>query len=287
MKNIPVRQIDATLKEPNFSGSFSIRNVEDLLAGKNMVQELHRHDFFYVLALKKGTGSHEIDFTSYEVCDHSVFFMRPGHVHKLTLKSGSKGFLMQFKSDFYYPNDKAAAQLLRKASNKNLCQLDLNRFKKLLSILTNIFQEHTDKQEGYKEVVKANLGIFFIELVRHRQHRNTSSDTVSAYAQERLEELLDLMETHILTLKQVSQYAEMLHLSSYQLNAITKTTLGKTCSELINECIVLESKRYLLATSDQVTQIAYHLGYEDVSYFIRFFKKHTGYSPEAFRHHFK
>ena len=27
-------------------------------------------------------------------------------------------------------------------------------------------------------------------------------------------------------------------------------------------------------------------GYEDVSFFIRFFKKHTGFSPEAFRHKF-
>jgi AraC-like DNA-binding protein len=95
------------------------------------------------------------------------------------------------------------------------------------------------------------------------------------------------MEAHISKLKQVSQYAEMLHLSSYQLNAITKSMLGKTCSAMIDEHIILESKRYLLATSGQVNQIAYQLGYEDVSYFIRFFKKHTGYSPEAFRKNFR
>jgi AraC-like DNA-binding protein len=78
----------------------------------------------------------------------------------------------------------------------------------------------------------------------------------------------------------------MMNLSSYQLNAITKKTLGKTCSQLINEYILLEAKRYLLATSEQVNQIADHLGYEDVSYFIRFFKKNTGHSPEAFRYNF-
>jgi AraC-like DNA-binding protein len=78
----------------------------------------------------------------------------------------------------------------------------------------------------------------------------------------------------------------MLHLSPYQLNAITKSMLGKTCSELIHEYIILGSKRQLLATSNQVSQIAYQLGYEDVSYFTRFFRKHTGLSPEAFRHHF-
>ena len=69
MKNIPIRHIHSTQKEPKFSESFSIRDVRDLLAGKDMVQELHRHDFFYILALKKGTGNHEIDFRSFDYLD--------------------------------------------------------------------------------------------------------------------------------------------------------------------------------------------------------------------------
>jgi AraC-like DNA-binding protein len=88
---------------------------------------------------------------------------------------------------------------------------------------------------------------------------------------------------HVSSKKQVSEYTEILNLSGYQLSSITKNILGKTPSELINEYIILESKRHLLATSDQVNQIAWHLGYEDPSYFIRFFRKHTGYSPDAFR----
>ena len=81
--------------------------------------------------------------------------------------------------------------------------------------------------------------------------------------------------------------SDLLRLSSYQLNAITKASVGKTVSDLINEQIILEAKRYLLATPYQIKDVADHLGYEDVSYFIRFFKKHTGNSPEAFRKNFK
>ncbi|AYB35343.1 helix-turn-helix domain-containing protein [Chryseolinea soli] len=285
MKIIPIRHIKASPKEPDLSEGFSIRDVRALLAGKDMVQELHRHDFFYILALKKGAGHHEIDFTPYKVCDHSVFMMRPGQVHQHTLKAGSTGYLMGFGSDFYHPHDRALNQPLRKASAMNLHQLDAARFNKLFPLLTHIFQEYTDKQEGYGEVIKANLAIFFIELVR--QQSKVPANQGNTYAQERLEDFLELLETHITAHKQVAQYSEMMNLSAYQLNAITKATLGKTCSELINEHIILESKRYLLATSNQVNQIAYHLGYEDVSYFIRFFKKHTGQSPETFRHNFK
>jgi len=56
---------------------------------------------------------------------------------------------------------------------------------------------------------------------------------------------------------------------------------------VITDHIILEAKRQLLATTSQINQIAGGLGYEDVSYFIRFFKKHTGHSPEAFRQKFK
>jgi AraC family transcriptional activator of pobA len=284
MENIPIRSIKPTRQAPNFSESFNIRDIRDLLAGNHMVQDLHRHDFFYILALKKGMGHHEIDFISYEVCDHAVFFIRPGQVHKLTLKAGSMGYLVAFKMDACYPQDKVSNQLLRKAGNRNFYHPGANRFKKLLAVLSYIFQEYTDKQEGYQKIIQANLGIFLIELVR--QHAQNPSDNVNTYAQERLEEFLDLLVTHIASHKSVSHYAAMLNLSPYQLNAITKARLGKTCSELINEYIILESKRYLIATSNQVGQIACHLGYEDVSYFIRFFKKHTGFSPEAFRHNF-
>ena len=102
-----------------------------------------------------------------------------------------------------------------------------------------------------------------------------------------MEEFIDLLESHLTTLKQVSQYTDLMNLSSYQLNEITKTAVGKTASALIDEYIILEAKRDLLATPNQIKDVADHLGYEDVSYFIRFFKKHTGYSPDAFRRNFK
>jgi AraC family transcriptional regulator, transcriptional activator of pobA len=284
MKNITIRYLNG-VQEPFFSESFSIRDVQDLLGGKDMVQELHRHDFFYILAVEKGSGKHEIDFTPYEIRDHSLFFMRPGQVHQLTLKARSTGYLVAFNLEFYRAHHEPSNQLLRNASSANHYKLDSKRFGKILSSLTNIFHEYSNKQEGYQRVIQANLEILFTELVR--QNSKSLPNTASPYTQARLEEFLKLLEVHVATHKRVSEYADMLNLSTYQLNAITKTTRGKTCSELIDEYIMLESKRYLLATSDQVSQIAHHLGYEDASYFIRFFKKHAGHSPEAFRNNFK
>ena len=284
MKKILVRQISENKKVPAISERFKIRTVQEILAGNVLKQDLHRHDFFFILLLKNGMGSHAIDFTEYQVLDNSIFFLRPGQVHQLELNADCTGYLLEFNNKFYHPKDKSSSQRLRKASSKNYCKLEVNRFEKFQEILTHIFQEYTNREEGYLDIIKANLEIFFIEFVRQSQNSNSISQEISSYTQERFEEFLELLEKHITTCKQVSQYTDMMSLSTYQLNEITKASIGKTPSELINEQIILEAKRYLLATPNQIKDIADYLGYEDVSYFIRFFKKHTRHSPEAFRH---
>lgn len=285
MKKIPVRNIHST-KELT-SGRFNIRKVQDILGGHDLQHDLHRHNFFFVLAVQSGHGHHEIDFIPHEVVDRSIFFLRPGQVHQLQLTAGAVGYLMEFDTGFYHPASKAAVQRLRKAGNKGFCLLEAGNFEKLNAILSNIFAEFNGKQDGYDEVIKASLEIFFIEYIRQSSDPASMGHRSGAYAQERFEEFTALVETHIATHKQVSAYTELMNLSSYQLNEVTKTAVGKTASALIDEYILLEAKRYLLATVNQVKEIADQLGYEDVSYFIRFFKKHTGYSPEAFRKNFK
>ncbi|NGP88459.1 helix-turn-helix domain-containing protein [Fodinibius halophilus] len=285
MNEIPIRRIPNSKKEPALIGSFNIRDLRDMMDNTDMVQELHRHDFYYILALESAVGTHEIDFISYEVSDYSIFIMRPGQVHELTLKSGSTGYLLQFNADFYIPRSNRSHQLLRKASGTNHYQLDADKSEKNLPALAAIYQEYSAKQNRYQTAIQSYLEIILIELIR--QQDNTSSHNVATYKQQRLEDFLELLESHISICKRVSEYADMMNLSAYQLNASTKATVGKTCSELINDLIILESKRQLLATTKQVKEIAYRLGYEDVSYYIRFFKKHTGHSPDAFRQNFK
>ncbi|PKV52750.1 AraC family transcriptional regulator [Aquimarina sp. MAR_2010_214] len=280
MQDIPVRKGNANSNE----SIFAIKNVKKMLSGKSMTQSLHRHDFFFLLALEQGTGFHEIDFVPYNVCARTIFFIRPGQVHQLTLNEKCTGYLLNFNANSYVAHDKVKAELLRKISGVNFYQLDIDDFKKSLSILDAIFQEFTNKDDGYREVINANLSILLTELSRNIGTDHKGGGT--PYSQERLEEFLELLETHSITCKRAAQYAEMMNLSLYQLNAVTKSTVGKTCSELINEYMILEAKRYLLTTSNQISSIAYDLGYDDTSYFIRFFKKHMKCSPKVFRHKF-
>jgi AraC-like DNA-binding protein len=285
MKKIPIRQLNA-VHQP-VTGQFKIRRVEEFAGDTDLAHDLHRHDFYLILAIEKGEGIHEIDFTPYKVQDQSIYFLRPGQVHQLDLKAGSAGYLIEFDSAFYHPDEKIANQRLRKASNKNFCELSADRFNRILDILSTLYKEYNSKEEGYQDIIKSSLNIFFIEFVRQSPNPNAVVSSAATYTQERFEEYLELLDKHIFTHKQVSQYTDLMNLSAYQLNEITKSSIGKTASELINEHIIMEAKRYLLATAEQVKEIADHLGYEDPSYFIRFFKKQTGFSPDAFRQQFK
>jgi AraC family transcriptional activator of pobA len=280
--NIPIRHFNDPLAAPFFAENFSIRNLSEIMKDKNMVQDFHRHDFFYLLALKTGLGTHNIDFIPYTVSDYSIFTMRPGQVHGLTLNSGSSGYLLQISKEFINLHADALKQLSTKVFRVNHHQLSHEEGTQVINILADINQEYSSKKAHFELVARANLSILFITLIR--QHNTIQAQ--GHYTQERLEKFLELLENNICTHKQVSQYAVLLNISIYQLNAITKTTLGKTSSALINEQLILEAQRCLLATNNQINQIAYHLGYDDVSYFIRFFKKHTGYTPEIFRQNF-
>lgn len=287
MKSIPVRQITSAQRELNKAGRFSIRKLESILNGKDLQHELHRHDFFFVLFIQSGKGIHDIDFTPHPVTNKTVFFLRPGQVHQLQLKASAQGYLMEFDAEFYHPSDKLSAHRFRKVSNKSFCRFEADRFERLRFLMENIFEECLNKQEGYQDAIRANLELFFINCTRQSGNPGSHAAPGGDYVMDRFEEFTELLERNIATEKQVVYYAGEMNLSSYQLNDITKRAVGKTASALISEYILLEAKRNLLATPNQVKDIAWNLGYEDTSYFIRFFKKQTGLTPELYRHNFK
>ncbi|TDO20675.1 helix-turn-helix domain-containing protein [Pedobacter duraquae] len=284
MSIIPVRHIQK-IAQPTLE--FNIRSLAEVMDGRTMLQSLHRHSFFFVLALENGSGEHSIDFVSYPVNKHTIFFMRPAQVHQLKLEIDCKGYLMEFSSDFYAPSEESTKRLFRKISSKNHYSGHPEKFRSLIGILSNISLEYINKEDGYSAIIKSNLDIFCTILNRYNPASIDPLATSSNYYAERLEELKELLQLHFQSFKKVTDYAGFMNLSVYQLNTVTKTTLKKSCSVVIADFIILEAKRLLLASNVQISQLSWCLGYDDVSYFIRFFKRHAGYSPEAFRRSFQ
>lgn len=285
MKEIPVRKLKHQSTELLLSKDFDIRDLGVVMGKKAMIQDLHRHDYFFLLVIQKGKGTHEIDFQPLDVQSPCVFLMRPGQVHQLHLHAGCQGYVLEFKPGFYKHGDKLTSAQWRSLQTTPVYRFTPKTFNLIWQTVSTVFDEHKARKEGYMEMVKSYLDILFLLLYRYHAQSLQSPD-VKGHTQDQTNSLLELIETHVATHKQVAQYAEWMNLSPFQLNALTRKSMGKTTSELIDEHILLEARRYLMATTNQVSQIAYQLGYEDVSYFIRFFKKHTGYTPESYRKQF-
>jgi AraC family transcriptional regulator, transcriptional activator of pobA len=81
----------------------------------------------------------------------------------------------------------------------------------------------------------------------------------------------------------VSVIAQRMSINANYLNSSIKKTTGRTASSYIQDKLMLEAKAYLLHSDSQIAEIAYNLGFEHVSYFNRFFRKHAQCAPVEFR----
>lgn len=92
-----------------------------------------------------------------------------------------------------------------------------------------------------------------------------------------------LITQHIQSLHSVKEYADLLNISPNHLNKSMKKETGKTASEIINEALLMEAKALLSLPQYAISEVAFAIGIEDVSYFSRLFKKHVGVSPSDYQ----
>ncbi|GEQ86435.1 AraC family transcriptional regulator [Patiriisocius marinistellae] len=94
---------------------------------------------------------------------------------------------------------------------------------------------------------------------------------------------LDLLNENLKNERTVKFYADVLCVTSGYLSKVLKEISGKTANQLINEAVILEAKILLNTPVLSISEIAEELQFSDQSFFGKFFKKHTGFSPTTFR----
>jgi len=284
-KQIPVLCIEQFKNDKPYLPYFYIKKFEEHISDYDFISKPHRHDFFLMIYFTQGTGTHTIDFVTYDIHPGDIFFMSPAQVHSWELSPDIDGFILFFSVEFYL-KDFAHHKIFdfpffNTTQYQPLLHLPESHLGFVTQTMETMHDEFCQQNKRVDEVLQSYLNILLIRLSRLYQLQTNSE--VSLHLIHQIRQLEALVDAHYTNEKSVQAYADKMNLSVKQLNHICKTALNKSTSELIQERIVLEAKRLLVHSDWTVAQIGAHLAYFDNAYFTRFFKKMTGITPEQFR----
>ena len=92
-----------------------------------------------------------------------------------------------------------------------------------------------------------------------------------------------LVEKHYTEHWPIPRYADQLGLSAERLNRLVRAETGHSAQHVVHARLVREACRLLVHVQAPVSQLAFDLGFSDPAYFSRFFRRHTGQAPAAYR----
>ncbi|MEJ8756711.1 helix-turn-helix domain-containing protein [Pontibacter sp. H259] len=285
-KQLPIYEIQDFKTSQKQEKYYYLSDLKSHLQKHLFIQRPHKHNFYILLFITQGSGTHTIDFQEHPVMPNSVFFLTPGQVHSWQLSEETDGFILFFSPEFYlleFPLQKLQRfPFFQAALRAPLLQLGVAELAPIIQSIHVMQQEQKAQQMLKDDLLRDYLDITLIQLARlytdcyKQQHETTTSLPL-------LNQLDTLIDQHYKEHQPVSFYADKLHVTPKQLNESCKRAYDKTTTELIQNRIILEAKRLLVHSNLTINQLAAELGYFDNAYFFRFFKKHTGQTPEQFR----
>ncbi|MDG1477149.1 MAG: helix-turn-helix domain-containing protein, partial [Vicingaceae bacterium] len=226
-----------------------------------------------------------IDGKSYDVEKNTLHFVSPQHMHHLVLEEGSTGYVCMFKQELFFAHNESSKFLdeIDLFSNWNtnpVLKMDKILFMELKGILEALNQEFLQRKMRKNELILLGLKMFLIKASRIDGKAESVGKTKK---RQTIEAFLGLVEQFYADNLPVWFYAEKLNITTTYLNRLVNSVYHKSVSEFINERVIIEAKRIIRLSSKSIKEISFELGFEDPSYFSRFFKKHVGVTPVQYR----
>jgi len=284
--------LNKTIDKIQFKGGlpleFEIIDVSKTYAlKKGMMAKPHRAQFYHILWIDKGKGTHFVDFNPIEYTDNSIIFIPCNSVNKFDSEGIYTGKAILFTDSFFCKNSNDHKYLNSSILFSDLyppavikhclgeCELST-----LMNAMETEFIREADNAQY--QILHNMLHIFLLQAEREMRKQGflelktgTNLDYLLVFK--------ELLTKNFRTEKTVSKYASDINITEKQLHKATTTLLDKTPKQLIDEQIILEAKRLLVHSNQSIKEIAYELGYDEPTNFIKYFRKHNGCTPSEFR----
>lgn len=259
-----------------------------------------------ILICRKGKAMLNVNYKDWELCEGAVITLFPNDVVELKVDGDFKSPQTengdckspQTANSFQAEILKYNPSLLREASlqlertvysslREDRCRQDTPVVTNIINGMFSLLKVYFDQSECtcISQLVLCQLKAFFIGfheyLQRNPQYR---PDEVKSYrVRELFNRFMMLLEKDYKISRDVNYYAEKLNISSKYLTNIVSQVTGHTPKTIIDQYVILQLKMHLKRTTQSIKEMAWEFHFADVSFFCRYFKKHTGLTPQQIR----
>jgi AraC-like DNA-binding protein len=248
---------------PYFVGTFEDTQDPD-------IEWEHRHSFYSLVWFTEGSGFYVVDFQEYEIKPQRIFIVSTKQVHNWDYSENSKGYILM--------TDVALGLALDINCPFPFVDVSEPYISTLGSSFNHLIHEFELKDDLSTGNIKAGIQYVY-SLVRRIASLKNIKPVPHSPLMEQLKSIAFENNTKPLP---VESYAENLHISMEELNAVCKASTGISVKQYLLDLKITEAKRMLLFGKLNINEIAFRLGFEDSSYFSRIFKKKTDLSPSDF-----
>lgn len=247
----------------------------------------HRHDYYVVIWVQAGTGTHDVDFQRFPLEPGMCWFLSPGQAHLLRTDTPPTGWVLSFDPDFFCVSEANGEILVNSGLFHNLLQfrpfrVDAAYEAPLAALVDQLQAEYRGEALLRDEMLRGLLKLFLIQSTRAfaSQLVGTRESSRTACLVRRFN---DLVEGRFRDSTRVADYAEWLSVTPTHLNDTVKKVTGQPASDHIKHRVVLEAKRRAFFGDTSAKEIAYDLGFDDEAHFSRYFKTNTGQTFSEYR----
>ncbi|MDR2913842.1 MAG: helix-turn-helix domain-containing protein [Tannerella sp.] len=250
-----------------------------------------RFDSVILIGVSDGEMEIQVDYITYKAGKNSLVLIMPTHITFFTKGSNNlKGWVLTISKSYIttlsFSQQQQPTVISYMQLKKNpLTAFEPYEYKSLYSSLDFVRGKMRKPTHlFYKETINIALKMFFLDLgnlyLAKREHYIAPS---LSRQEELFIDFQTLLREHCKKQHDVKFYANKLCITTQYLSSILKEQSGKSASQWIQEALMIEAKGMLKSPRINVQQVADELNFPDQSTFGKFFKKHAGLSPLAFR----
>lgn len=247
---------------------------------------LTRPQFHLVAACSAGRTRHRVDFERHLLRPRDLVFVAPGRVQAFDPTPGLELSLLLFTPEFLQLSaDPRLVDPLRGARVLSpFWKLPVLTVPKALwpDVTGLIHQLEREYARPSDRVQTAVLSSLLRALLLQLERLVTNAEGTST-APPALERFRETLEQGLETSRSVEHYARLAKVTPRTLNRLTLRHLGLGAKQAIDARVVLELKRLLAYSDLSVKELSARFGFDEPTNLVKFFKRHTGTTPQRFR----